>query len=530
MDFTTHDQLLLLALLVAMVVLLVAAPIVRIPYPIFLVLGGLALGFVPGIPSIELPPDVVLVAVLPPLVYSAAYYTSLRDLRANARPLALLSIGLVIFTTLTVAVAAHELVGGFSWSAAFVLGAVVSPTDPLAATQIAHRLGVPRRVIAIIEGEGLINDGTALVLYKVAVAAVVAGTFSLVHASLLFVWSVVGGIGIGLVVGYLIAAVRRPLNNPPVEVTISLMSGYFAFIPAAAAHASGVLAVVAAGVYLGWHTPELTNVQSRLQGEALWEILTFVINALLFAVVGLQLPHILDDLKGTSTTSLADDALIVCGAVILTRIVWVPVFTYLPRWLFPRIRARDPYPPLSYPIVISWAGLRGAVSLAAALALPLTTRDGSDFAERNLIVFLTFCVIFATLVVQGLTLPGLIRLLGLEDDGVAEREDAKARIKAAEAALARLDQLLDEEWVNEDTARRLRGTYEFRRTRFTSRFDDGDDGTIEERSLNFQRLRRELLEAERAAIVDLRRQGVINDDVMHRLERDLDLEDARLDV
>lgn len=530
MDFTTHDQLLLLALLVAMVVLLVAAPIVRIPYPIFLVLGGLALGFVPGIPSIELPPDVVLVAVLPPLVYSAAYYTSLRDLRANARPLALLSIGLVIFTTLTVAVAAHELVGGFSWSAAFVLGAVVSPTDPLAATQIAHRLGVPRRVIAIIEGEGLINDGTALVLYKVAVAAVVAGTFSLVHASLLFVWSVVGGIGIGLVVGYLIAAVRRPLNNPPVEVTISLMSGYFAFIPAAAAHASGVLAVVAAGVYLGWHTPELTNVQSRLQGEALWEILTFVINALLFAVVGLQLPHILDDLKGTSTTSLADDALIVCGAVILTRIVWVPVFTYLPRWLFPRIRARDPYPPLSYPIVISWAGLRGAVSLAAALALPLTTRDGSDFAERNLIVFLTFCVIFATLVVQGLTLPGLIRLLGLEDDGVAEREDAKARIKAAEAALARLDQLLDEEWVNEDTARRLRGTYEFRRTRFTSRFDDGDDGAIEERSLNFQRLRRELLEAERAAIVDLRRQGVINDDVMHRLERDLDLEDARLDV
>jgi CPA1 family monovalent cation:H+ antiporter len=529
-DFTTHDQLLLLALLVAMVVLLVAAPIVRIPYPIFLVLGGLALGFVPGIPSIELPPDVVLVAVLPPLVYSAAYYTSLRDLRANARPLALLSIGLVIFTTLTVAVAAHELVGGFSWSAAFVLGAVVSPTDPLAATQIAHRLGVPRRVIAIIEGEGLINDGTALVLYKVAVAAVVAGTFSLVHASLLFVWSVVGGIGIGLAVGYLIAAVRRPLNNPPVEVTISLMSGYFAFIPAAAAHASGVLAVVAAGVYLGWHTPELTNVQSRLQGEALWEILTFVINALLFAVVGLQLPHILDDLKGTSTTSLADDALIVCGAVILTRIVWVPVFTYLPRWLFPRIRARDPYPPLSYPIVISWAGLRGAVSLAAALALPLTTRDGSDFAERNLIVFLTFCVIFATLVVQGLTLPGLIRLLGLEDDGVAEREDAKARIKAAEAALARLDQLLDEEWVNEDTARRLRGTYEFRRTRFTSRFDDGDDGAIEERSLNFQRLRRELLEAERAAIVDLRRQGVINDDVMHRLERDLDLEDARLDV
>src|ERR671937_451625 len=336
MHFGTHDQLVLLALLVALAAMLIAAPIVRIPFPILLVLGGLALGFVPGIPTIQLPPDVVLVALLPPLIYYSAYSTSLRDLRQNARAISLLSIVLVIATTCSVAVLAHELIDRFSWSAAFVLGAVVSPTDPLAATKIAHRLGVPHRIVAVIEGESLMNDATALVLYKVAVAAVVAGTFSIWDASLRFVWSIVGGVGIGFVIGYLVAEVRRRLDNPPVEVTIALMTGYFAFIPAAAAGASGVLAVVTAGVYLGWHTPELTSVQTRLQGAGVWEILTFVINALLFALVGLQLRHILDALTGTSRAQLIADALLVTGAVILTRVLWLPVFTYLPRWTFPR--------------------------------------------------------------------------------------------------------------------------------------------------------------------------------------------------
>jgi CPA1 family monovalent cation:H+ antiporter len=530
MRLGTHDQLVLLGLLVALTAMLIAAPALRIPYPIFLVLGGLALSFVPGIPAIQLPPNVLLVAVLPPLLYSSAYFTSLRDLRQNARPISLLAVGLVLFTTVAVAAVAHSLVDGFSWSAAFVLGAVVSPTDPLAATKIAHRLGVPRRIVAIIEGESLVNDGTALVLYKVAVAAVVAGTFSMWDASLRFVWSVVGGIAIGLVVGYLVAAVRRRLDNPPLEVMIALLTGYFAFIPASAAGASGVLAVVTAGVYLGWRTPELTTVQTRLQGAGVWEIFSFVINALLFALVGLQLSHILDSLTGISSAKLVEYALLVIGTVIVSRIVWVPVLTYLPRWAFPRLRERDPYPPVAYPLVLSWAGMRGAVSLAAALAVPLTTHSGKAFDQRDLIIFLTFCVILGTLVLQGLTLPVLIRALRLEDDGLAEREDTKARIRAAEAALARLEELAVEDWVREDTAERLRGLYGFRRDRFASRFDDGADGSIEERSQNYQRLRRELLEAERSAIVDLRRQGVINDDVMHRLERDLDLEDARLDV
>jgi NhaP-type Na+/H+ or K+/H+ antiporter len=269
--FGTHDQLVLLGLLFAFTVLLIGAPLLRVPYPIFLVLGGLALGFVPGIPSIVLPPDVVLVAVLPPLLYSAAFFTSLRDLRTNARSIGLLSIGLVIATTCAVAAIAQAAIDDFSWGAAFVLGAVVSPTDPLAATPIGQRLGVPRRPIGVIEGEALVNDGTALVLYKVAVGAVVAGTFSLADTALRFLWAVVGGVAIGLAIGFVIAEVRRRLDNPPLEVAIALMTGYFAFIPAAAAGASGVLAVVTAGAYIGWRTPELTSVQTRLQGNGVWE-------------------------------------------------------------------------------------------------------------------------------------------------------------------------------------------------------------------------------------------------------------------
>jgi CPA1 family monovalent cation:H+ antiporter len=530
MNFGTHEQLVLLALLLAVAALLVAAPMLRVPYPIFLVLGGLALGFVPGIPTLELPPDVVLVAVLPPLLYSSAFFTSLRDLRQNKRSIGILAIGLVVATMVAVAVVAHSAVDGMSWSAAFVLGAVVSPTDPIAATAIMRRLGVPRRVVAVVEGESLVNDGTGLVLYRVAVTAAVTGTFSFWEASWRFLWNVAGGIAIGLAVGWLVAGVRRRLDNPPVEITIALMTGYVAFIPANAAEASGVLATVTAGIYLGWRTPELTSVQTRLQGIAVWEILVFVLNALLFALVGLQLSSILDALTGFSAGELIWYGLLVTGTVVLTRLVWVPVFTYVPQWIFRRLGERAPAPPFSQSMVISWSGMRGAVSLAAALAIPLTTDAGPAFPERDLIVFLAFVVILGTLVVQGLSLPLMIRALPIEFDHLDEKEDAKARIHAAEAALARLEELLEEDWVREDTAERLRGLYNFRRNRFRSRFDAESDGGIEERSQNYQRLRRELLEAERAAIVDLRRNGVINDDAMRRLQRDLDLEDARLDV
>jgi Na+/H+ antiporter len=524
--FGTHDQLLLVALLVGLAALLIAAPAFRIPYPIFLVLGGLALGFLPGMPTLELPPDVVLVAVLPPLLYISAFFTPVHDLRTNARAIGILAVGLVVATTVTVGVVAHAAIDNLSWSAAFVLGAVVAPTDPIAASAIMRRLGVPRRLVSIVETESLVNDGTALVLYRVAIVAVVSGHFSFWDASWRFAWNVVGGIGIGLVVGYIVAAVRRRLDNPPVEVTISLMTGYLAFIPATAVGASGVLAVVTAGVYLGWLTPELTNVRTRLQGNAVWEIVVFVVNALVFALVGLQLSHILDSLTHFSDAQLVKYGLLVTGTVMVTRVVWLPFFTHLPYWL----RGTRALKPLSQSLLVSWAGMRGAVSLAAALAIPLTTHAGAAFPERNLIIFLTFCVLLGTLVLQGVSLPALIRALRLEPDHAEEVEDARARIRAAEAALERLDDLAGEDWVREDTAERLRGLYGFRVNRFTSRFDDGADGAIEEQSQAYQRLRRELLDAERDAVTDLGRAGEISGDVVNRVRRDLDLEDARLDV
>jgi CPA1 family monovalent cation:H+ antiporter len=519
--FAAHDEIRLLALLAALGGMLVVAALSGLPLPVLLVCGGLALGFVPGLPHVELPPDLVLVGILPPLLYSAAFFTGLRDLRANIRPISLLAIGLVFVTTGGVAVVAHEAMG-LSWAAAFTLGAVVSPTDALAATEVAHRFNMPRRLVSILEGESLLNDGTALVLYKTAVTAAVAGSFSLWDASWRLVVNVVGGIAVGLVVGYVVRQVRRRIDDTPTEVAIALLSGYLAFLPAAALGVSGVLAAVTIGVYMGWYTPELTTVQTRLSGDAFWEILVFVVNALLFALIGLQLHSIASRLSVTGTL-LAQCAAVV-GAVFLVRIVCVPLITYVPRFLFRRVRERDPYPPWQLPAVIGWAGVRGAVSLAAALALPVNVPD------RDLIVFVTFAVVLVSLIGPVLTLPGLIGALGLEDDGGADREDAKARIKAAEAALARIEEIAEEGWANDDSLERARGQYRFRTNRFRVRYGGEDDEGVEERSTRYQRLRRELLQAERGAVLALRNDGVITEEVMQRVQRDIDLETLRLDV
>jgi CPA1 family monovalent cation:H+ antiporter len=325
--------------------------------------------------------------------------------------------------------------------------------------------------------------------------------------------------------------VRRALDNPPLEVTIAFLTGYFAFLPASALGVSGVLAVVTAGVYMGWYTPELTTVQTRLQGRGFWEILTFLLNVLLFGLIGLQLQPILDSLVGESGWSLVADAAVIVLAVVAVRIAWVYPATYVPRWLLPGLRERDPAPPWRYPAFISWTGMRGAVTIAAALLVPLETDAGVPFPGRDLIVFFAFAVVLGTLVVQGLTLPAAIRVLQLEaDDGGAEAEEALARVRAAEAALDRLDELVAEDWVLDDTAERLRGQYRFRIDRFSARVDPDGDGKIEKRSVKYQKLRRELLEVERHAVVELRNTGEISDEVMRRVERDLDLELSRLDL
>ena len=356
---TGHLELWVLGLLAAVAGLVMLSNRLGVPYPVFLVLGGLALGLVPIVPEIGLPPDLVLLIFLPPLLYSAAFFSSPRDLKANLRPIASLSIGLVLLTTITVALVAHLLIG-LPWAAAFVLGAIVSPTDPVAATAIAGRLGAPRRIVTILEGESLINDGTALVLYSVAVSAVVTGTFSLPHAVLEFVLYGVGGTAIGLVVGWVITRVRRWIGDPLVEITVTLLTPYAAYIPAEELGVSGVLATVATGLYLGWRNPETTAPRNRLQLFGLWDVLPFLLNSVLFILIGLQLPNILESISGEySIMSVVLYAALVSLAVIGTRLLWTFPATYLPRYLSRSIRERNPSPPWQQVAAVAYTGMRG---------------------------------------------------------------------------------------------------------------------------------------------------------------------------
>ncbi|HEX2388153.1 MAG TPA: Na+/H+ antiporter [Solirubrobacterales bacterium] len=524
-------ELALTTILAVVVLLLLAAQFTRVPYPILLVLGGLGLAVLTPIPDVELNPDLVLIVILPPLLYAAAYFTPLRELRRNVREISALAIGLVLATMIGVALVAHEALG-FDWAPSFVLGAIVSPTDPVAATAIARRLGIPGRIVSIVEGESLINDGTALVAFKFAVAAVVSGSFNLFEATGEFVVVVTGGVAVGIAVGALIAFVRRRIYAPPVEVTLALFSGYFAYLPAEAIGVSGVLAAVTVGIYMGRLTSVLTTPTTRIQGEAVWEIVQFLLNSALFVLVGLQLPGILDAINGNQTGELLLDGALIAATVMVIRLLWVFPFTYVPRLLIPQSK-RNPRPPWRQTLIVAWTGMRGAVSLAAALALPLVVDGGGMFPERNLIIFLTFSVILGTLLLQGFTLPPLIQALGLDDvDEVLELEELSARQRAAEAALSRLEELTGEDWVMDDTAERVRGAYVYRHRRFSARIDDGDgqSAIYEQRSESFQRLTRELLEAQRSVLIRMRDDGEINDDVLRTLERELDLEDSRLEI
>jgi CPA1 family monovalent cation:H+ antiporter len=523
--------LLILALCVGIPALSVVARLFDIPYPIVLVLGALALGLLPGVPEVELDPDLVLVIFLPPLLYVSAFMADLRALRADARSLSLTSIGLVLMTACAVAVVGHELVG-LPWAISFALGAIVSPTDPVAATAISRELGVPRRLVTVIEGESLVNDSSALIAYRVALAAAIGGSFSLFDASLDFVVAVLGGIAVGLAVGAAIAEVRRRLDDVQVEITISLFTGFAAFLPAEGLGVSGVLAAVTAGIYLGWLAPRISTAEMRMQGRAVWEIVTFLLNAVLFVLIGLQLPRILDAVAGINGLTLAAYALATIAAVIGVRFLWLFTTPYLLRALDRRPSQVSRRIGAGPRIVIGWAGMRGAVSLAAALALPLETSAGAPLPDRDLVIFLAYCVVLFTVVVQGLTLPALIRRLGVIDDGTEEEaEEHAARIGAAEAALEALDALAKEEWARDDSVERLRRLHDFRRQRFAAmRGDLEDEDGILDRSLAYQRLTRAVIQAQHEAIVAMRNGGVISAEVMRRVERDLDLEESRLEI
>jgi Na+/H+ antiporter len=526
-------QIFLAALFISAAVLNSIANWLKVPYPIPLVIGGLAIGLIPGIPSIELDPDLVLLVFLPPLLYQAAFFYDLRALRDDARVIGLNAIGLTLATAAVVGVVAHEVID-LPWAVSFALGAIVSPTDPAAATAIMRRVGAPRRMVNILEGESLINDAAALVTFKVAVAAAIGEGVSAGATGLQFVGDAAGGIAIGLVAGTAIAEIRKRVNDVNTELAISLFSAYGAFIPADQLGLSGVLAVVSAGLVLGFRAPEIASPESRMQAFAMWSILTFLLNATLFILIGLQLPAIVDGLSGEPAGQVVGYAALICAVVIAMRFAWTNVMTGVIRTLDRRPSQLARRGSWQMRVAASWSGMRGSVSLAAALALPLTTNAGEPLPGRDLIQFITFSLILVTVVGQGLTLPWLIRRLGLIEDGVEEEnEELKARLVIAGAALTRVDELEGEEWTRDETIERVRALYSFRRRRFKARagkLDGPEVDGIEERSLAYQRLMHEIYAAQRIELVRLRNERRISADVMRRVERELDLEEQRLEV
>ena len=523
-----HNIEIIIGLLLLVATLAVVAQRLAIPYPILLVIGGLFLGFVPGLPKVELDPEIVFVLFLPPLLTSAAWYTSWRDFRFNLRPILLLAIGLVLVTTSAVAVVAHTMVDGLTWATGFVLGAIVSPPDAVAATAITQRLSVPRRVVTVLEGESLINDATGLVAYRFAVAAVVTGMFSLWEASLGFFIVGIGGVIIGLAMGWLVVWVHRHLDDSLVEITTTILMSFVTYLLAEHLGVSGVLAVVTIGLYHHRYSAEVLSPTTRIQTIAVWEIIVFLLNGLIFILIGLQLSSILEEISEYSATTLAWYAFLVSAVTIGVRVLWVFAAAYIPRLVSRQLRERDPVPPWQTLLLIGWTGMRGVVSLAAALALPLTTNNGTPFPKRDLILFLTFCVILVTLVLQGLTLPLLLRWLKVVDDDGSEREEMEARLRAAQAAMARLEEITTQDSVvAEEMVEWIRTQYKDRVRRLSACCVAMDAGSYEQLAA-FRYLQHEVVATERRTVIRLRNQGIINDEVLHRIERDLDLEEARL--
>jgi CPA1 family monovalent cation:H+ antiporter len=501
----------------------------HIAYPILFVLGGLSLALIPGVPQVTLNPDLVFLFFLPPLLFPAALFTPWRDFRDNLRPISLLAIGLVLGTTVAIALLAHYFMN-LPLPAGFVLGAIVSPPDAIAATAIAQRLRVPRRIVTVLEGESLVNDATALVAYRFAIMAVVTGSFSLGHATLKFFIVALGGIALGLVVGWIVAQFHKRVYDAPIEITVSLLTPFAAYLPAERLGISGVLAVVTAGLYLGWLLPEITDYQTRLNLQPVWDTVEFILNGLVFILIGLQLPTVLHAVASNhlSKTQLVIYALLISLAVIVVRVVWVFPATYLPRFLSKSLRARDPYPSWKHVTIVAWTGMRGVVSLAAALALPLQRADGSPFPGRELILFLSFVIILATLVVQGLSLPPLIRWLGVEDDDSLEHEEREARLAANKAALKRLSDVAEKDPAKADALKRLRIEYEDRIRQLEGTESDHSNRRLRLFSAEYERLSREGLKQERDTILQLRNKEVINDEVLRRIQQDIDLAEARL--
>ena len=544
---------LVLLLLAVSTGLRILADRLEVPYAALLVVGGLVLAFVPNLPHIELAPDVLFLIFVPPLLYWGAASFPLRDFRRELGPILRLAVLMVLVSTAVVAALAHSLDPAFTWAAAFTLGAIVSPPDPIAVLSLMRSpaLRAPRAIESILEGEGLLNDATALVAYRVAVTAAVTGAFSPWRSGLQFLAAAVGGIAIGLGIGFVTLRLHRLTKSVPVaENTVSLLTPFAAYLPADLIGASGVISVVTAGMYISRNIQEVGSPETRLQNQSMWLVVTFLLESLVFILVGLELPYVTRALAGVSIAALVREAAIVCACVIVVRVIWVIPSTYIGRtiggWLR---RAEVTLPSLRWILFVGWAGVRGGDSLVIALALPLTTAAGTPFPARAQIVFITFVVIFVTLVVQGPTLAPIARWLGLESDAKSDEEEAHARLSAAEAGLRVLDSPRFGDAQYKEVVRYLRQRHRQRARRWAAREElrrahpanesehdrfvaapSHDAGALDDRRAGeYRRIRAEMIHAERRALSDLRDRDMIGDDVMRRIQRDLDLELILLD-
>jgi len=524
-----HHELIFLLLLVFVVGLAALAKRWQTPYPIVLVIGGLVLSFFPHIPKIELSPDVVFLVILPPLLFSAAAVTSWRDFRYNLVSITMLALGLVAFTVWGVAATAQWILPGFTWELGLVLGAVVCTTDAIAATSIARRLGLPQRLVTVIEGESLVNDASGLLALQLATARIMTGHVPAPGERLATLsYLIASSIVIGLLLGRLARFAAQRIEDAPIEITISVIAPYFVYLAAESVHSSGVLATVVCGLYMGRTSSIYFSTRARLQSGAVWETLTFILNGIVFILIGLQLPYILKDIPSISLGRLVVKGLWLSAVVILLRLLWVFPGGWISNWIRTHLLHQEEQLPSAQVIFLAgWTGMRGVVALAAAISLPMVLENGSPFPQRNVIIFLTYCVIFVTLVLQGLTLPPLIRVLGLAGSGKRNPEEDKARRAMIEAALAYLRQTREDDQqefgpVYDDLIRMQEGRLTLLQSHEPR---EGDYGVQNYR--RFRELATTLLSLQRAAILQLRNEDRINDEVMRRLETELDLIEAR---
>ena len=523
---TDSIQTLLLLLAVLVAAALIARRLNTAP-SIVLVIAGVALALIPGLPRIELAPEFVLLVILPPLIYSAGVAMSWREFRFNLRPITLLAFGCVVFTTCAVAVAARWILG-LPWPVGFLLGAIVAPPDLVAPLAIVRRLGLPRRLLVVLEGEGLANDATALVIYRFAVAAISTGMFSLPQAAGTFTLIVAGEIAYGIGVGWLSLRLRRWARDPRIEIVMSLITPYLAFWVPEHLGGSGVLATVAAGLYVSWNGPLLIPSATRLQGIFFWDLIIYLIEGFVFMLTGLQTRTLIERFDTFSLRDVAIATAVTTAIIIVARFLWVFPATYLPRWLSPRLARRDPSPPWQQVFVLAFTGVRGVVSLAAALAIPLTVANGQPFPHRDLILFIAFGVIILTLVGLGLMLPAVIGWLGVTRHRVEEykreREaELAGRYGAMEAGFRRLEEIAKERGLPKEVPALLRARHDARRQQFPNSITDG----MEVAALS-AKVRLELIAVEREYLYQLLRDGKLTDESRRRIERELDLEESSI--